>query len=207
MFVSSQKFHYRPAPRRSSGTRKIFGFGKLVLFGAVACCALWLLFQQTVHRQLRNRVQAKISDGLRNSGLKAELGQARFHEGQGIQLNDLTFKLAAGSGELQSKIEIYEAFIHAPATMTELASSELQIQAVELKRVKITLSRDQNGEWDFQNVIGALAKLKPDSEVPIPVSLTDCELQVVDRSTQIRNPSNCPMSTYICSPECMKAEC
>lgn len=182
MFVPFQQLPYRTVTRRASATRNLFGIGQLIVVILVVGCGGWLLFQNTVHRQLRDRVQAKISDQLRETGLLAKLGQARFHEGQGIQLNNLQIELAnATSSGPCSRIEIYEVFIHAPATMTQLASSELKIRSIELRRAKLTVVRNADGQWDFKDVIASLAALKCDS--PIPISMTDCEVRIVDQST------------------------
>ncbi len=181
MFLPFSPLPNRTVNRRQRATRKLYGVGELVIVAVVVCCGGWLLFQQTVHSQLRDRVQAKISDALSGTGLRARLGQARFHEGKGIQLNDLQLDLAtAESAGLHSQLEIYEAFIHAPQTMTQLVASELKLLAVEIRRAKLTVVRKPDGQWDFQQIISSLAGLKSDS--PVPISLTDCEIRIVDQS-------------------------
>ena len=171
---------------------KLFGFSKLALFLIVVCTAAWFAFQQTVQTQIRDKVQAKISEKLLGTGLHAKVAQARFLEGQGIQLNDLVVSLAqhgtTATTTPTSNLQIYEAMLHVPATMVELVGSEPKIEAVELRRAKLTLVRDTNGEWDFQPIIESLLKLKLDNDAPIPVSLTDCEVRVLDRSNPTAKP-------------------
>ena len=185
--MAFQNHSTRTLASRRSAPRKLFGFGKLVVFVAVVCGGGWLLFQQTVHRQLRDRVQARISDELSDFGLTAKLGQARFYEGQGIQLVDLEVGLAnTNSNGPHSRIEIYEVFLNASTTMTQLASSNLNIQSVQVRRAKLTVVRNENGQWDFQPILESLAAFKPESSTPI--SLTDCEIRIIDLSKSNGTP-------------------
>ena len=142
-----------------------------------------MTFQQTVHSQLRDCTQNKISEALSGTGIQATLGQARFHEGQGIQLNNLLLQLGSGNQAYSnpgSQIEIYEAFLHTPASITELVSNKLNIQAIEIRRAKLTIVRDKQGRWDFEEALDPILALKPDHNSPLPVSLTDCEIRFYD---------------------------
>ena len=188
--MSFQKFQSSPARHRPSAPRKFFGFGKLIIFLGIVSGGGWLLFQQTVQSQLRDRIQEKINQDLSESGLAASLGQARFHEGQGIRLNNLVVELAGTKtgSRTQTRLEIYETFIHAPATLTQLASADLKIQAVEMRRAKLTLFRDADGKWDFEQVLDSLVQLQPDPKSPKPVSLIDCEISIVDQSSSRSTP-------------------
>ncbi len=201
MFVSFQKFQSRSASRRPTLFQRARKFVSILIFVVAIGGGGWLLFQQTVHSQLRDRVQEKITERFSGTGLVANLGQARFIEGQGIQLNNLRVELEtsaanqnqkrawpASSVDEQSSVEVYEAFIHAPVSMAELASSKLPISMVELRRVRLTLVRNANGEWDFQNVVENLAAFSPNPDSPIPVALTDCELRIVDHSSARTKP-------------------
>ena len=201
MFVSFRKFQSRVALRRPT----LFQRARKLIWIAIFVGAIggggWLLFQQTVHSQLRDRVQAKISEKFEATGLIAHLGQARFLSGKGIQLNNLTLELDLssiaqhqnGNGRMssdhqKSKVEIYEAFVHAPATITELASTELDINRVELRRVRLTLVRNSDGEWDFANIIDSLRMIRSDCDSPIPISLTDCEIRIIDHASSRSTP-------------------
>ena len=181
MFVPFPSYPTRSAARRPDATHKMVAACKLTIFVLLVCCGGWLLFQQTVHGQIRDRVQAKISDSLRDTGLTAHVGQARFHEGKGIQLNDVQIDLAGTApAKTQSRLEIYEAFIHSPISMAQLASFGLKVRAVGITRAKLTVVRTPDGQWDFQHIVDSLLAFHSDSSIPI--SLTDCQIRIVDQS-------------------------
>ncbi len=83
----------------------------------------------------------------------------------------------------QPVVEIYEAFIHAPVSITELVSCELQPQAVEIQRARLHVRRLGSGQWNIVEVINALKAMK--SCAPrqvVPVSLADCQVEIEDIS-------------------------
>ncbi len=185
----------RPVESRSFA-RKFWGLSKLILVVGLAVMAGWLFIKHKVNHDLCRHVQAKISEGLKNTGMIAGLGQARFHEGQGIQLNDLIIGLAhSGDGsnpssKPSSSLRIYEAFIHVPVSLPELATQELDIRSVEFRRAKLTLVRDQNGEWDIQKIVETLKSLPAVDNGPIPLALRDCEIQIIDQTSSRLSPIN-----------------
>ena len=67
-----------------------------------------MFLKQKVSSELRNVVASAMSDGLTDTGLVAQLGQARFLEGQGIQLNDLAIELEDAAARNLSLIHISE---------------------------------------------------------------------------------------------------
>ena len=156
-----------------------------------------MLLKQKVSSQLCDVVETVIADGLTDTGLVAQLGQARFLEGQGIQLNDLSIELddqdaetlnPDGSATQSSKLLIYEAFLHSPASMAELVAQELEINAIEFRRAKLIIVRDSNGNWDFENVLAKLKNLSPGNDGVKPIGLRDCEVQIVDQSWSRTKP-------------------
>lgn len=205
-----QKIQHQRPVSNSGIARKLIGLVKLILFIGLICFAGWMFLKNKVHNELLVHVQAKISDGLEGSGLVAKLGQARFHEGAGIQLNDLVVNLdpkmrpqsydrhsvaytpvslfSRSKNPVGSTLEIYEAFLHAPVSMAELAAGEIEIQAVELRRAKITLVRQSDGSWDFTHILDTLKNLQSNQEDPIPVALRDCEIQIVDQRLMPEKP-------------------
>ncbi|MDG2180515.1 MAG: AsmA-like C-terminal region-containing protein [Mariniblastus sp.] len=154
----------------------------LAMVGGVA----FMLFKQTVQSQLQKQISNKVSEVLQGTDLTFNLEQARFHEGRGLQLNYVSLNLASGApSQPHSHLEIYEAFIHAPISMAQLIASDLPIEKIDITRAKITLVRDQNGEWDFSNIIDSLPKT--DSENPIQIEFRDCEIRMVDEQN-VNNP-------------------
>ena len=188
--------HQRPISRGKSA-RILVRLAVLVLFLVLLGVGGWLLLKQKVSSQLRDVVQNAIGEGLAETGLVAQLGQARFLEGQGIQLNDLSLELEAPIGESSnpagalaehSKLHIYEAFLHSPASMAELVAQEFEVSAIEFRRAKLVVVRDSNGNWDFENVIAKLKNLPLGDSGLKPIGLRDCEVQIVDQSWKRKKP-------------------
>ncbi|MFK7766014.1 MAG: hypothetical protein AB8B55_02145 [Mariniblastus sp.] len=184
----------RRIPRRSFA-RSVFGGCKVLAFLIAVGIICWLLFHQTVHNKIRDKVQEKISEKLNGSGLAAHVGQADFIEGQGLRITDLAIKLAchdqsspSHTTSPQSAIEIYEAFVHAPVSMTELVSGKLPISGMEVRRAKLTLVRKSDGHWDFEELYETLSKLRPESDSPIPLAFKDCEIAVIDLTRPQQRP-------------------
>lgn len=149
-----------------------------------------MLLKQKVSDELRDCCQAKITEGLSESGLIANLGQARFLEGRGIQLNDLSIELDAHDdpNSNHSRLVVYEAFLHSRASMTELVSDELDICAVEFRRAKLIVARQPDGSWDLQNLVNKLQKLPTGQNSMLPIGLRDCEIQIIDQSQFNQEP-------------------
>ena len=177
---------FRPAsrsPRNRSSLGRLFRFlAALAMVGGVA----FMLIKQTVQSQLQKQISNKVSEVLQGTNLTFNLEQARFHEGRGLQLNYVSLDLeSAGLSQLHSHLEIYEAFIHAKISMAQLIASDLPIEKIDITRAKITLVRDQNGEWDFSHIINSLPKT--DSENPIQIEFRDCEIRMIDEQN-VNNP-------------------
>ncbi|MDA7909072.1 hypothetical protein N9B68_01115, partial [bacterium] len=136
--------------------------------------------------QLQKQISNKVSQVLQGTDLSFNLEQARFHEGRGLQLNYVSLNLESGdASQPHSHLEIYEAFIHARISMAQLIAADLPIEKIDITRAKITLVRDQNGQWDFSNIIDSLPKT--DSENPIQIEFRDCEIRMIDEQN-INNP-------------------
>jgi hypothetical protein len=141
--------------------------------------AAFMLFKQTVQSQLQNQILSKVSEVLQGTDLTFDLEQARFHEGRGLQLNYVSLNLGPNDASRpQSHLEIYEAFIHARISMAQLIAADLPIEKIDITRAKLTLVRDQNGEWDFSNIIDSFPKT--DSKTPIQIEFRDCEIRMID---------------------------
>ena len=189
-----QKIQHHAPNSQGSFARFLWGVGKLIFVLALIAICGWLFLQHKIQNDLKGHVQAKVNSILESTGIVAELGQARFLEGQGIQLNDVRLGLSesdsdfGGFGETpRSNLEIYEAFIHAPASTTELATARLDIQAVEIRRAKLTVVRSADGTWDFLDSIEQLMATSS-SDKTIPIALRDCEVLLIDQANSKRPP-------------------
>ena len=174
---------------------------KMVFWGAAITVAGWVAFNFTVHNQLRDRVQAEFSSKLAASGFEIAIGDAKFVEGQGLRLSDIAIqknrnfasKIQAsfGSADYDSFIRIYEAFLHVPISVTELVTGDKHPQAIEIRRAKIQIRKQANGDWNLTDLIEGLQKIEPTGCGPLPVSLTDCSIDLVEPfATQQGGSSN-----------------
>lgn len=190
--VSLRNAPIRSAKSRRTATGRLIGLCKLAIFVIIAGAAGWFALHQTVQTQLRDQIQSKVSQKLLGTGLVAKVGQARFNEGQGIQLNNVSLHLdIPGSTQThgpRSSLEVYEAVLRAPASIAELVATELDVQSIELRRAQLTVVRNRNGQWDFEPILASLANLKPETDSPIPVALTDCEIRIIDQANSRRRP-------------------
>ena len=211
MFVRFRSTQTKSRIPRRSFARTLFGFCKLFVFLIAVGIIGWLLFHQTVHNKIRDKVQAEVEQKLSGTGLAANIGQANFIEGQGLRINDLHIKLASHDQAnqhssshdrpgLQSSLEIYEAFLHAPVSMTELVSGKLTIDRVEIRRAKLTLVRNQNGKFDFEKIVESFANLKLNIAGPIPVAFQDCEVIVVDQTRPNQQPISLTNVSLVIQP-------
>ena len=185
-----QKIHHQRPISQGKYARFAVRLATIILVLTLICCAGWLLLKQKVSTELRDVVQTKLAQGLEDTGLVAQLGQARFLEGQGIKLNDLSIELGGANGPLgqNSRLEVYETFIHSPASMAQLVSGDLGVNAIEFRRAKLVIVRDRNGNWDLQNVFSKLQNLPRSENGLMPIGLRDCEIQFVDQSSVSKKP-------------------
>lgn len=207
MFVRFRSTQLKRRIPRVSFARRLFGLFKLFAFLIAIGIIGWLLFHQTVHSKIRDTVQTVFSQKLDRTGLDANVGQASFVEGMGIRINDLNVSLASyeqpylqNQTPVQSGLEVYEAFLHAPVSTTQLASGELNIERVEIRRAKLTLVRNQNGKMDFDHIIEKLSALEFESDSPTPVAFKDCEVVVIDQTRPNQRPISISNISLIVQP-------
>lgn len=191
--------------------RLCYGLIKLLLLLALVAAAAWFYFHYEVSNQLAKRIEAKVNQDLIPHGLHADVGQARLIEGEGILLNNLKLGMVAPShstddAELASAgflqhvnrsftadsnrgltnepiAELYDAFVHLPIGVTELLVAKVVPLGVDIRRAKLNIVRDADGQWQIEKLIEAF---KPKPGAPrIPIRIHDSELRIVD---QTRSP-------------------
>ena len=183
---------------------------KLLLVLALIALAAWFYFQTEFSGQLAGRIQEKANLHLSPHGLHASVGQARLIEGEGILLNNLKFGVAshrrpqpkpstgsglldhinrrfesfAGDGIVGEPIaELYDAFIHLPVGMTEIVLGEAEPLGLDIRRAKLNIVRDVDGNWQLGRLLEAF---RPDPNArPVPIRIHDSEIRIVDKT---KNP-------------------
>ena len=182
---------------------------KLLLVLALIALAAWFYFQTEFSGQLAGRIQEKANQHLSPHGLHASVGQARLIEGEGILLNNLKFGVAhrrpqpkpstgsglldhinrrfesfAGDGIVGEPIaELYDAFIHLPVGMTEIVLGEAEPLGLDIRRAKLNIVRDVDGNWQLGRLLEAF---RPDPNArPVPIRIHDSEIRIVDKT---KNP-------------------
>ena len=182
---------------------------KLLLLLALIAVAAWFYFQHEFSNQLANRIEKKANQHLEFFGLHAAVGQARLIEGKGILLNNLKLGVSsarrlpqntpgdassgllehinrrvetlAGDGIAGEPIaELYDAFIHLPVGVTDLVMGDVQPQGFDIRRAKLNIVRDANGNWQLGKFLDAF-KPKPGAS-RVPIRIGDSEIRIVDQT-------------------------
>ena len=176
--------------RPSNSARGFSAIIKWTFWGAAITVAGWVAFNFTVHNQLRDRVQAELSAKLAPSGFEIGIGDAKFIEGQGLRLSNIAirknpnFDSINRSGyepsDFEPFIQIYEAFVHVPISVAELVTCNAPPRAIEIRRAKIRIQKQANGDWNIGELVEGLQRIDPTDCGPLPISLTDCTIELVD---------------------------
>ena len=178
--------------------RLLSGLLKFCLVLSLVGVALWLYFQSTVRSKLAGKIEDTLNELVIDTGLHVGVGQAQFIDGKGIALSNLRvdyvnqaqattdsavngpMKIFSATDQQAPIVDCYAVFLHMPICMTEMVLGESKPQAVEIHRARINLVRDKDGQWELGKIIQAFQP-KGDAK-PIPVSVRDSEIRVVDNT-------------------------
>ena len=184
----SPNFH---SHSRSPGPRLLGGVVKFCLIVALILVAAWFYFETTVRSKLAGKIEQRLNQAVADSGLQISVGQAQFVDGKGVALNNLAVSpqfLGGQNGQTNSSsnqmplIEFYDAFVHMPVCMTDMVLGKSAPQGIDIRRARLNLVRDYDGQWELAKFISAF-KPKPGAK-PIPVSIKDSEIRIVDNTRQ-----------------------
>jgi len=176
---------------RPPGSRLVGGVVKLCLVVALILVAAWFYFETTVRSKLARKIEQRLNQIVQESGLHISVGQAQFVDGKGVALNNLAVSSllpnihngqAVSDHNRPPLIEFYDAFVHLPVCMTDLVMGKCTPQRMDIRRARLNLVRDHDGQWELANFISAF-KPKPGTK-PIPVSIKDSEIRIVDNTRQ-----------------------
>ncbi len=188
---------------RPPGARWLGGFVKFCLVVGLVLVAAWLYFQSTVRSKLAQKIEQRINQLIGDSGLQVSVGQAQFVDGKGIVLNNLAVHSlfpnspavsttptahsgqtgpAGAAGQQPPIVEFYDAFVHLPVCMTDMVMRQCTPQGIDIRRARLNLVRKRDGQWELEKFVSAF-KPKPGSQ-PIPVSIRDSEIRIVDNTRQ-----------------------
>ena len=176
---------------RSPGPRLLGGFVKFCLIVALILVAAWFYFETTVRSKLAGKIEQRLNEVVASSGLHVSVGQAQFVDGKGVALNNLAVSSLfpnLGNGQALSSqnrpplIEFYDAFVHLPVSMTDMVLGKHAPERLDIRRARLNLVRERDGQWELAKFISAF-KPKPGAK-PIPVSIKDSEIRIVDNTRQ-----------------------
>ena len=187
-----------PTHSRPPGARLLSGLLKFCLVLGLVGVALWLYFQSTVRSKLAGKIEETLNELVVDTGLHVAVGQAQFIDGKGIALSNLRvdhatqlqttgasapegpLKIFSTSDRQPPIVDCYAVFLHMPVCLTEIVLGKTKPQGVEIRRARINLVRDKDGQWELGKIIQAFQP-KPDAK-PIPITVRDSEIRVVDNT-------------------------
>ena len=187
----SQNFrtHSRPP-----GSRLFGGVVKFCFIVGLILIAAWLFLETTVRSELAGKIEQRLNQVVSDSGLHVSVGQAQFFEGEGISLNNLAISSrftaleplpngrAATDQDQPPLIELYDAFVRLPVSLTDMVRGRGTPEAIDIRRARLNLVRENDGQWELAKFISAF---KPQTGArPIPVSIKDSEIRIVDKTRQ-----------------------
>ncbi|MEM7782040.1 MAG: hypothetical protein AAF623_01585 [Planctomycetota bacterium] len=165
-----------------------WSWAKSIVFLGAICFVAWTLVQDKIDGRLESEIEAKLNHFLGGSGVVAQLSNANFIQNDGLHLEQLSLGLEEGKLKGRgSNFYVYDTLIQTPSTLLDLASGNLNITGIELRRAKLTLVRGPDGEWDFGNVVELLKSIqsKQDRQNPdLPVRVFDSEILFIDQTYQ-----------------------
>ena len=175
-----------PTHSRPPASRLLSRFVKFCLIAGLILVAAWLYFETTVRSKLAEKIEQRLNNMVADSGLRVSVGQAQFVDGKGVALNNLAVSsLTSGSHSNQDDpplIEFYDAFVHLPVCMTDMVMGQCAPERMDIRRARLNLVRDADGQWELGKFISAF---QPQTGAkPIPVSIRDSEIRIVDNTRQ-----------------------
>ena len=184
----STRFHNQGRP---AGARLLMSAVKIAMVLGLILVAGWFFFQDAVRSKLAQTIERKINEAAVPNGLVVNLGDARFIEGRGIALNNISIDqsplLGAGAVEFNGYdapvADFYDAFVHLPVSMADLVLGNAKPQGIDVRRARLSLVREADGQWQIGKL---LSRFKPTTGAnPIPVNIQDSEIRILDYT---RNP-------------------
>jgi len=142
----------------------------LLVLGAIGAIA-WVYLLGRVDREIRSAVEDQIAQQLGSSGLRVTVGSARRVEGRGIELRNLRI---ARASEATSLLDLEEVFLVCNADVERLATRQIDIQHVEIKRPQLRIVEDAAGRWN----IPSLSLQSSGMKKPPTISLHDGQISV-----------------------------
>ncbi len=183
-----------PTHSRPPGARLFGGVVKFCFIVGLILVAAWLYFETTVRSKLAAKIEQRLNQTLADSGLRVSVKQAQFFEGEGVALNNLAVSSrsarfdslpaarATTNQDPTPLVEFYDAFVHLPVSMTDMVLGQIAPERIDIRRARLNLVRENDGQWELARFISAF-KPQPSAR-PIPVSIKDSEIQIVDNTRQ-----------------------
>ncbi len=141
-----------------------------IVVGAVAIPFLY----RRVDEEIRGRVEQRIAEHYR--GLRVDIRSARFVEGEGIRVYDLTIVDPGAEGPRAELLRVEEALLECSTDWRELVRGEIPIRRVTIRRPTLRATRRPDGTWNA----GKLFPPPHFSDRPPPITVQGGVVEIFD---------------------------
>ena len=150
----------------------------MFLWGACLIVAVVVIggsyFYLHLDDEICRQVQRRFADHYRQ--LTVEVGAARFEQGRGVFVNNLSLLEPRESGRPQSVLSIDELFLAGNVRIDELVSGKVHLDKVIVRRPRLRAVRQADGRWN----VAALVPLPKFSDETPPMLIEDATLILED---------------------------
>lgn len=176
------RYRYRSSAPKPTNRIRSWLF-RLALVGLVSLLGVQQ-FRSLLPSHIQSQIQSRLNESLSQLGLRGSIRAVEFMEGKGFRINDLRVEnlATAQGGSANPLFEIYEGFVHAPATMANLVTGHVDVKAIEIRGAKLTITRSQTGEWDFQELIRRWQANQTTWQPEIALRFLESEIRIIDKS-------------------------
>jgi AsmA-like C-terminal region len=169
-----------PQPLRTPTiiTRLVNCCWSLFLWGACLAATVAVVgggyFYLHLDDQIGRQVQRRFADHYRQ--LTVEVGSARFEQGRGVYVNNLSLSEPRAGGRSQSVLSIDELFLAGNVRIDELVTGKVHLDKIVVRRPRLRAVRQADGRWN----IAALLPLPRFSDETPPMLVEDATLILED---------------------------
>ncbi len=104
-------------------------------------------------------------------------------EGKGFRIDDLRVEKPATDHRTSSPFfEIYEGFVHAPTTMANLVAGQVNVQAIDIRGAKLTITRSDRACGILRKSCSSWQAMQPVKQPEIALRFVESEIRVIDGS-------------------------
>ena len=157
-----------------TGLSHFRGFGFLLITIAIAAALGFFLFKQHIHEQVRDQIEQKLNEKLRPTGAVCTVEYARFINGKGIRVRNLSISDKASTF---ASVSIDELEISSDACFVDLVSDNVCPSKVIIKGATI---RDDIRSSKVDQWFAALSEQETDKKTQfVPIQIRNSDVTIV----------------------------